>query len=70
MAAVLLTAPQGLVIRTQNSVAAVMAGVMAAGPRSGSLREKSQNGPCYHAYWSDVPLATTETTALVPGVTV
>ena len=70
MAAVLLTDPHGLVIRTQNCVETVMAFVIVAGPTPDSGRVKSKTGPWYHAYLSDVPVATTETTALEPGVTV
>ncbi len=69
VATVLSMLPQGLVMRTQNGVSAVIAGVSTDGALPPIGWVKSRNPPWYHWYERDDPVAMTETIAVDPEAT-
>jgi hypothetical protein len=69
MAVSLLIAPHGEVMRTQNCVGALIAGVTRDGELAPTGCVKSKTGPWYHWYVRDVPEAVTDRVVGVPAVT-
>ncbi len=70
VAATLFTVPHGLLMRTQNWVGEVMAGVTTAGALPPMGWVKSNTGPSYHWYMSDVPDTPTVSVVVAPLDTV